>query len=108
MMWAMGLWALVHIAVSGRLETLILAGGIAVLALVGAKLQDGKKAAQLGAGWAAYASKTSYWPLGAQLAGRLPWSKAWPGLLPIVAGAVLFVLMVFLHPILIGKSTGIV
>jgi uncharacterized membrane protein len=108
MMWAFGLWAAVHIAVSGRLETLILAGGIGVLALVGAKLQDGKKAYQLGPAWAAYAGKTSYWPFGAQLSGRARWSRAWPGFVPLIAGAVLYVLLVMAHPFITGKSTGVV
>ena len=107
MMWSFGLWAAVHIAVSGRLETLILAGALGLLALVGAKLQDGKKAVQLGQGWAAYAAKTSYWPLGAQVSGRASWAKAWPGILPVVAGVALFALLVFLHPLVIGKSTGL-
>lgn len=99
MMWAIGLWGLVHVAVSGREETLILAGGITVLALVGARLQDGKKAAQLGDAWAEYASKTSY----------LPFAKGrfWPGIVPVIAGAVLFAALVWAHPLVIGKSTGI-
>ncbi|MBL8648079.1 MAG: NnrU family protein [Sphingosinicella sp.] len=106
MMWAFGLWAVVHVMSTGRLETLILAGGIGILALVGAWLQDGKKAAQLGAGWAAYAAHTSYWPLGAQLSGRLGWSRMWPGVLPIVMGLALYVILVMAHPLVIGKSTG--
>ncbi|MBW7945537.1 MAG: MFS transporter [Sphingomonadaceae bacterium] len=108
MMWAFGLWAVVHVAVTGRLETLILAGGIGILALVGARFQDGKKAAQLGAAWAAYAGSTSYWPLGAQLSGRLGWSRAWPGVLPVVIGLALYVVLVMAHPLVIGKATGAV
>lgn len=107
MMWAFGLWAIVHGIVNGRLETLILVGGIVVLALVGAWLQDGKKAAQLGPNWAAYASKTSYWPLGAQMTGRLPWRAAWPGGLPIIGGVILFAVLVFMHPFIIGKPVGL-
>jgi uncharacterized membrane protein len=99
MMWAMALWGLVHIIVSGRQETLVLAGGIVILALVGAALQDGKKARQLGAGWSAYAAKTSY----------LPFARGggWPGSLPVLLGLVLFALLVWAHPLIIGKSTGL-
>ncbi|MBB4632153.1 NnrU family protein [Sphingosinicella soli] len=107
MMWAFGLWAVVHVASTGRLETLILAGGIGILALVGAWFQDGKKAAQLGDGWAAYAARTSYWPLGAQLSGRLSWSRIWPGILPVGLGIALYIILVVTHPLVIGKSTGV-
>ncbi len=106
MMWAFGLWAIVHIASTGRLETLILAGGMGILALVGARFQDDKKAVQLGSAWAAYAANTSYWPLGAQFSGRLGWARAWPGVLPVVVGLALFVILVMAHPLVIGKSTG--
>ncbi len=107
MMWAIGLWAMVHVAVSGRLETLILAGGMGVLALVGAKLQDGKKALQLGEAWAAYAAHTSYWPGGAQIKGRLPLRTFWPGWVPVLAGCVLYGLFVYVHGPIIGRSTGL-
>lgn len=100
MMWAIGLWGIVHVVASGRLETLVLAGGIAVLALAGARLQDGKKRAQLGEAWAAYASRTSYLPF---VTGHV-----WPGYLPIIAGTILFAVLVWAHPLVIGKSTGIV
>jgi uncharacterized membrane protein len=99
MMWAFALWGIVHILVSGRQATLILAGGIVVLALVGARLQDGKKRAQLGAGWDDYTAKTSFVPFGK---GRI-----WPGFVPVVAGVALFALLVWAHPLVIGVSTGL-
>ena len=99
MMWAIGLWALVHVAVAGRLETLIFAGGMAVLALVGARMQDGKKAAQLGARWADYAARTSFVPFGRGL--------AFPGVPALIAGLALFAVLVIAHPMVIGRSTGI-
>lgn len=42
MMWGIGLWGLVHTALAGRADTLVFAGGIAFLALVGAAAQDRK------------------------------------------------------------------
>jgi uncharacterized membrane protein len=100
MMWAFGLWAAVHAMLSGSLPTVILAVGIGALALVGAAFQDGKKRQQLGSKWAGYEARTSYWPFGAQLAGRQPWRTAWPGLLPVLAGTGLWLLLTWLHPAL--------
>ncbi len=72
MMWGFALWALAHIIATPTARTLILAGAILVLALLGAHLQDRKKEAQLGAGWQAWEAKTSYWPRLSQL-GALGW-----------------------------------
>ena len=62
MMWGFALWALSHILVAPTGRTLVLAGTIAFLALVGAHLQDRKKEALMGDGWRAWEAKTSYWP----------------------------------------------
>ncbi|EMD83145.1 NnrU family protein [Pacificimonas flava] len=94
MMWSFALWALVHIALAGRADTLVFAGGIAFLALAGSAGQDARKRRQLGEAWAAYAGKTSYWP-----------RPAWPGILPVVLGAAFYAALVWLHPLLIGRTT---
>lgn len=62
MMWAFALWAVAHILVSPTPRTMILAGAILVLALVGSHLQDRKKEALMGANWSAWEQRTSYWP----------------------------------------------
>lgn len=62
MMWGFALWALAHALVAPTARTLVLTFAIGLLALVGAHLQDRKKAALIGAGWAAWEAKTSYWP----------------------------------------------
>ncbi len=72
MMWAFALWAASHILVWPSERTLITAGAIGVLALVGAHLQDGKKRAQLGEPWAKWETRTSYWPQFSAL-GRIGW-----------------------------------
>ena len=69
MMWGFALWAVAHILVAPTARTLVLAGAIAFLALVGAHLQDRKKEALMGDGWRAWESKTSYWPRLAALPG---------------------------------------
>ncbi len=75
MMWGFALWAVAHILVSPTPRSLVMVGSIAFLALVGAHLQDRKKEALLGANWASWEAKTSYWPRWAQLgkAGAALW-----------------------------------
>src|SRR3546814_7623354 len=68
MMWGFGLWGLCHIAVFPDPSNLVLAGSIAVLALVGAALQDSKKERLQPDIWRAWEAKTSYWPFAAILA----------------------------------------
>ncbi|WP_199554006.1 NnrU family protein [Sandaracinobacteroides hominis] len=102
MMWAFAIWACVHALVSGELRVVLLACAIGFLALAGAAHQDVKKRRLLGDGWAIYEAQTSYWPLGAQLSGRQPWRALWPGLVPVLGGILLFLLMTFLHPMLLN------
>ncbi len=102
MMWSFAIWAFVHATLSGSLPTVLLATGIGVLALVGAAHQDRRKLRQMGELWSSYESRTSYWPLGAQVAGWQPWSALWPGLVPVVGGVILWALLTFVHPMLMG------
>ena len=69
MMWGFALWALSHILLWWSLRTLIVAATILFLALVGAHLQDRKKAALLGTRWSDWAARTSYWPRWSKLSG---------------------------------------
>lgn len=62
MMWGIALWALAHVLVAPTPRVIVLMGAMAVLALVGARLQDGKKAELLGAAWESWSAQTSYWP----------------------------------------------
>jgi uncharacterized membrane protein len=97
MMWGIGLWGLSHLAASGDGNMALVGGGMAVLALLGARLQDGRKAREVGAGWVAYQQRSSFVPFGMQLGGQLPWSSVWPGFLPVVGGVSLFVVLMLLH-----------
>lgn len=100
MMWSFALWAAVHATLSGSLPTVILADGIGILALVGAAHQDRKKRRLKGEAWARYERQTSYWPFGAQVTGRQPWSAVWPGMVPVVGGVALWAILTFVHPVL--------
>ncbi|MDP4573877.1 NnrU family protein [Qipengyuania sp. G39] len=75
MMWGFALWALSHIVLWWSMRTLIVAGAILVLALVGAKLQDAKKRSQMGDAWLAWEAETSFVPRLSKL-GALGW-KGW-------------------------------
>lgn len=102
MMWAFAIWAVVHAWLSGNLPTILLALAIGALALLGAAHQDAKKARLLGESWQRYQDSTSYWPLGAQFAGKQPWSALWPGLVPVAGGVLIWALVTFVHPMLMG------
>ena len=101
MMWSFAIWAAVHILMSGDPRTIVLSSGVAVLALFGSAMQDGKKKAQNTA-YAAHMARTSHVPFFAILGGRQPWSALWPGLVPVLGGLVLWLSMLWAHPMLIG------
>jgi len=102
MMWGFGLWAISHALVNGDAATIFLCLGIAILALVGAALQDRRKAVEFGPAWHDFAARTAYIPFNAQITGRLPWRTAWPGWLVVVGGISLFVIFTYLHEALFG------
>ena len=61
MMWSFALWGIAHIIVAPRPDNFIFVGSIIVLALVGAKAQELKKAKLVGVEWNAWISQTSFW-----------------------------------------------
>ena len=62
MMWGVAIWALAHVIAWPSPRTLVTAMAMAVLALVGAHLQDGKKEALLGDAWKGWQAQTSFLP----------------------------------------------
>lgn len=78
MMWGFALWAISHIALWWSVRTLIVAGAVLFLALVGAHMQDRKKRALMGEAWSAWEARTTYWPRWTALprAGWLLWLVA--------------------------------
>lgn len=99
-MWGVALWAFSHAAINGDARTVLLTGGMAILALVGAALQDRKLEHRLGALWADFERQTSFVPFGAVLAGNAKLRGL--GLKPILVGVVLYALLVGGHPHVIG------
>lgn len=103
MMWAFALWAMVHMAMSADSRTLVLAGGILVLALLGSAMQDRKKLAAQ-PGYAAHVAATAFLPFGRIVSGAAPLASAWPGAVAVLGGLALWAGMLFAHPWLIGVS----
>ena len=102
MMWSFVIWAGVHMALTADPRTIVLASGIAALALIGTVMQDRKKQRQ-DSNYTAHMARTSHVPFGAILAGRQPASALWPGVVPVVGGAVIWFLMLgWGHSWLIG------
>jgi uncharacterized membrane protein len=107
-MWGFGLWALSHLVANGDAASIILIGGMAVLALAGTMLIDRKKARSWGPAWPAFAAVTSNLPLLAILEGRNRLSLAeigwWRILVALAAYAALFALHRYVAgvPIILG------
>lgn len=99
MMWGIGLWAASHIVLFWSTRTLVTALAMGVLALVGAKFQDAKKEVLMGAAWAEWESKTSYWPRW----GALPSV----GAVPLIAGTVLWLAGSYVHLWRAGIPAGV-
>ena len=99
MMWSFGLWALSHMVLFWSTRTMITAFAMGFLALVGARLQDRKKARLMGEAWAEWESRTSYWPR----LGQLP--KV--GAVPLIGGTVLWLAGTWLHLWQAGIPAGV-
>lgn len=79
MMASFGLWAIAHILVAPSTRTIILAGGIGALAVIGSRGQDAKKLSLHGQDWRVWMKRTPFWPNFAQLGQlRLFWIGAVP------------------------------
>lgn len=99
MMWGIGLWAISHLVLFWSTRTMVTALAMGILALVGAKLQDAKKEALMGAAWAEWESKTSYWPR---------WGKVFSvGAVPLLAGTALWLAGSWIHLWRAGIPAGV-
>lgn len=99
MMWGIGLWAISHLVLFWSTRTMVTALAMGILALVGAKLQDAKKEALMGAAWAEWESKTSYWPRWGRLLSV--------GAVPLLAGTALWLAGSWIHLWRAGIPAGV-
>ncbi len=96
-MWGVAFWGCSHALANGHVAALILFGGMALLAILGAAHLDWRKRRALGEDWLAFEAKTSFVPLVAIAAGRvrtergdIPW---WQSLLTVAV----YAFMLFAH-----------
>ena len=101
-MWAIGLWAISHVAANGDARSLIFFGAFAVLSLGGTLLIDRKKRLALGSNWSRLAQITSNLPFAALVTGRTRMRWRDIGLLRVVAGLLLYVVLLRGHAIIAG------
>ncbi len=107
MMWSFMLWAIVHMMLWGSVATLIVAGGILLLALIGPIGQDIKKLRLQGNRWRDWMNRTAFVPFAGQLSGRIPWRAAWPGWGAVIGGLVIFLGATWVHPLAGGPLVGV-
>lgn len=105
MMWAFAIWGAVHILVYPVTKNIIVAIAIIVLALVGAALQDRKKARLDPQGWSAWQHKTSYRPFAAIVQGRARFGGF--GAHALAGGVVVWLLATWAHMPLAGWAAGV-
>ena len=105
MLWAFAIWGVVHILVYPVTKNIIVALAIIVLSLVGAALQDRKKRALDPQGWAAWESRTGYWPFAAIARGRAHFGGF--GMHALGGGIVVWLLATWAHIPLAGWPAGI-
>jgi uncharacterized membrane protein len=103
-LWGAGLWAIAHLAANGDAASLVLFGGIALLAFGGMFAIDHKRALRLGDAWRAISARTSILPFGAALAGRTAIDWGGIGWVRPVAGVVLYIALMHGHARLFGVS----
>jgi uncharacterized membrane protein len=104
MLWSFAIWGAVHIIGNGDTASLIFFGALLVTALAGMPSIDAKLARRDPASWSALAAGTAIVPFAAIAAGRnhLVWSEI--GWWRAALGLILWGLLLFLHPIVIGVS----
>jgi uncharacterized membrane protein len=99
MMWGFALSALTHILVYPEPAQIVLATAIGFLALVGAHVQDRKKAALQPDFWPEWEARTSYLPLARGFAN--------PGTVALVGGTALWLAASWAHLPLAGWDAGV-
>ena len=103
-MWGIALWGVAHLLANGDVASILLFGGMTVLALAGSYAQDIKKRLQLGAAWAAFAAQTSFLPFAAVAQWRARLTVSDIGWWRIGLGLALYALLLVAHNWLFGVS----
>jgi uncharacterized membrane protein len=99
-MWAIALWAAVHLVARGDAASLIFFGGMLLVALAGTKLIDLRKEETLGEDWKRFAAATSNVPFSAIVEGRNRFVFAEIGASRVLIGLAVFAAVLVVHPYL--------
>lgn len=105
LLWGFALWAIAHIPPNGELVPLIMFGGFALFALAGMAIVDRRKRRRLGEQWQRLAAPTSIMPFSAWFRNRaaMRWRRR-DFLITVGGGAIFYLLLLWLHPQLIGPD----
>ena len=104
MLWSFALWAGCHLLVTGHAASLVLMGGILVLAAGGMNHIDQRRAGTMGADWGPIALTTSVLPFAAILSKRTSFDWAGIGWWRLLLGIAVYLALLYLHPAAFGVS----
>src|SRR5882724_1443003 len=103
LMWAIGLWAIVHLIISDSIASIIFFGAFAILALHGTRVLDAKKQRTWPPeDWQRFAAATSNIPFAAVFTSRNEIKIAEIGWWRIMLVGVLYIALIFLHGVVLG------
>lgn len=105
MMWSFALWGVAHILVFPDPANVTVAASMTFLALVGAHLQDRKKAQLQPDFWPVWQRRTSYWPFAAITRGDARFGGF--GLHALAGGLVIWLIASWAHIPLTGWDAGV-
>lgn len=100
-LWAIAIWAGVHLLANGDMASTIFFGGLLGLSLFGMAHLEARKSAELGAAWQRFAAQSSFVPFAAIVSGRVKMDMREIGWNRIAAGAILYLVLLFGHRIAI-------
>ena len=103
LMWAIGLWAIVHLIISDSIASFIFFGAFAILALHGTRVLDAKKRRTWPPeDWQRFAAATSNIPFAAVFTSRNELKIAEIGWWRLMLAGVLYIVLIFLHGVVLG------
>jgi uncharacterized membrane protein len=103
-LWGIGLWAVTHLLANGDEASVMLFGGMAILAFGGMAHIDSRRRASLGSAWGPVALTTSVVPFVAAIEGRTKVDWAGIGLGRVAAGIALYAALILTHGWVIGVN----
>lgn len=102
LMWGIALWAILHLANRPNITSLLFFGTLALLAIVGSKLQEKRKRHELGAAWESFENQTSFVPFAALLSGKAKLHLKELGGWRLAAAIALWAVALFVHGHILG------